>query len=678
LPIQSSPARPLRFEKLEVRAIPGHLIGDHIHPQLRILLEGEEVTIPANIGLELTRHYSPHTHDTAGTLHLGESPVAGIDPPTAQPRLTTLKDFFDVWRTTNSGTPANNPNAFFSQNQILDRIADATHVVRMAVNGQPNFEFENYSPHDQDQILISFEELESPPNQRPTANGQSVSTSLSTPVSVSLSGDDGDVNLSQALSFRVQTLPTNGVLRGSGGNLVAVGTSLQSPTVTYTPNAGFAGNDSFTFAAVDDGGTANGGQDTSEPATVAIAVAANQKPIANPQSVSVAQGFPQSITLTGDDGDAGAVQTLVFQVRTPPSNGQLRDSNNNPVTTGSSLPNASVNYVPNAGFNGTDNFTFTVKDDGGTTAGGQDTSAPATVSLNVFSNNTPTAISRPIGVRQNGSRTFPLQGDDGDADLVQALTFRVQSLPANGTLKDSNGTVVSVGSPLATANVTYTPNPGYLGADSFTFDVKDDGGGPDTSTPATISLNVVNSIDPNDIQGPLGDGEQHALATNEPLPFTVRFENYSNATAPAQQVIVKMALDEDWNWESFRFTEIGFGETRIALPTGEASFQTELDMTATDGTNLRMQVSGRFDSADGSATWNLRSVDPATGDLPEDPFVGFLPPNDSSHRGEGFVRYVVQPRTDRAVGTRLDCSASIVFDANSRMDTNKLFHTIGS
>jgi hypothetical protein len=47
---------------------------------------------------------------------------------------------------------------------------------------------------------------------------------------------------------------------------------LPTPNVTYTPNTGFTGNDSFTFVVMDDGGTTGGGQDTSAAATVSISV----------------------------------------------------------------------------------------------------------------------------------------------------------------------------------------------------------------------------------------------------------------------------------------------------------------------------------------------------------------------------------------------------------------------
>jgi hypothetical protein len=57
-----------------------------------------------------------------------------------------------------------------------------------------------------------------------------------------------------------------------------VGTTLPSATVTYTPNAGITGSDSFTFVAVDNGGTANGGQDTSTPATVTLSITQSNGP----------------------------------------------------------------------------------------------------------------------------------------------------------------------------------------------------------------------------------------------------------------------------------------------------------------------------------------------------------------------------------------------------------------
>jgi hypothetical protein len=51
------------------------------------------------------------------------------------------------------------------------------------------------------------------------------------------------------LSYRITALPTGGILRDSANQLITtVPYDLASPQVTYTPNTGFLGLDSFAFA----------------------------------------------------------------------------------------------------------------------------------------------------------------------------------------------------------------------------------------------------------------------------------------------------------------------------------------------------------------------------------------------------------------------------------------------
>jgi hypothetical protein len=524
--------RRLTFEALDDRVLPGHLPADHIHPILRIEILGENVLIPADIGLTPTRTYHPHTHDATGILHIGEGTTVGIDPPGSAVRYTTLKDFFDVWRTTNVGTPRNNPNAFFSGNQILQHVADANHVVRMTVNGTPNFEYENYIPHDQDLVVISYVQLI---NTAPNAYPQSITTPFQTPVTVTLAGDDGDPDRDQSLFFRVQTLPAGGQLRDSQGSSVVPGATLPSPQVTYTPNAGFSGADTFSFVVQDDGGTAGGGQDTSTPATVSI-------------TVSPGQGIPA-----------------------------------------------------------------------------------------------PVANEQAVNVRFNASRGVSLSGSSSDAALNQTLTFRIQSLPANGVLVQSNGNPVTANSDLATRHLIYTPHEDFSGSDSFTFVARDQGGTAggrqDTSTPATVTLQVVNSMDPNDILGPEGIGDDHGVLPGEHLPFTIRFENYATATAPAQEILVQSPLDPALDWSTFRFGDMRFSFTDVDVPAELQEFQTTLDVVAYDGNPIQVQITARLDLQTGMASWLLQAIDPVWGGIPDDPLTGFLPPNDDNeHFFHGFTR----------------------------------------
>ena len=61
----------------------------HIHPLLSIIVGGEKVPVPANIGVEPSGQTMAalHTHDDSGTIHV-ESPVV---------RSYKLGEFFDVW-----------------------------------------------------------------------------------------------------------------------------------------------------------------------------------------------------------------------------------------------------------------------------------------------------------------------------------------------------------------------------------------------------------------------------------------------------------------------------------------------------------------------------------------------------------------------------------------------------
>jgi hypothetical protein len=71
-------------------------MAEHYHPRLRILVEGEEVTVPANIGVDVTTGAMSalHTHETDGTLHI-EADTAG--------EVFTLGQLFTQWGVPLSG-----------------------------------------------------------------------------------------------------------------------------------------------------------------------------------------------------------------------------------------------------------------------------------------------------------------------------------------------------------------------------------------------------------------------------------------------------------------------------------------------------------------------------------------------------------------------------------------------
>ena len=95
-------------------------------------------------------------------------------------------------------------------------------------------------------------------NTPPTATPQTVAVREGAATTIVLAGTDPDLP-AQTLTFAIGAAPTSGTLGA------VTPTSATTATVTYTPNAGFAGADAFTF-------TVNDGFTTSSAATVAITV----------------------------------------------------------------------------------------------------------------------------------------------------------------------------------------------------------------------------------------------------------------------------------------------------------------------------------------------------------------------------------------------------------------------
>jgi hypothetical protein len=179
-------------------------------------------------------------------------------------------------------------------------------------------------------------------------------------------------------------------------------------------------------------------------------------------------------------------------------------------------------------------------------------------------------------------------------------------------------------------------------------------------TPLTAKdEDIVGSIDPNDKYALAGVGPARWVQPSQLLPFEIVFENRTNAAAPAQEVLVIDDLDPRLDWATFELKTIAFNDAKIAVPPKLQRFRTSTKV-GTDPNEVDVDVD--LNPASGRVTWWMRSRDAGTGDLPLDPFAGFLPPNDASHRGEGSLSFTVRPRPDLPDGTHLVNQATILFD----------------
>jgi VCBS repeat-containing protein len=269
----------------------------------------------------------------------------------------------------------------------------------------------------------------SPQNRPPTAVSQVVTTSLNTPVEITLGATDPD---GDPLVFSIETPPKRGSLQP------IIPLSGTSATVLYLPAGGFVGNDSFGFRVED-------GRGGSSVATVTIDVQpANRPPAAHEQSVTTNRDVAVAITLTGSDADG---DPLTFSVTSAPSSGTLSGT----------APN--LTYTPSPGFTGNDSFTFVVND-------GTVNSAAATVSITVNAtvNTAPVANADAYSTVLNVTLNVPAPGvlaNDIDAE-GDPLTAILVSTTSNGLLTLN-----------ADGSFTYVPGAGFFGTDSFTYRASD-------------------------------------------------------------------------------------------------------------------------------------------------------------------------------------------------------------
>lgn len=214
-------------------------------------------------------------------------------------------------------------------------------------SGQDSFTFKaNDGLYDSLPAVVSLRVEDNPPPAYP----QTVETSSNASVVITMVGGEVD-----PVTFSIATNPAHGTL-----SAVAV-KNRYSAEVTYTPEPGYWGPDSFTFRAYD-------GRAYGSPATVSLTVTAVANlPFAYDQSVLATANTPIIIELTGYGPNW---EPVTFSISTSPSHGTL----------GEVMPNnrysAKVVYTPSPGFSGSDSFTFRTND-------GVAFSAPAAVSITV-------------------------------------------------------------------------------------------------------------------------------------------------------------------------------------------------------------------------------------------------------------------------------------------------------
>ena len=251
-----------------------------------------------------------------------------------------------------------------------------------------------------------------------------------------------------------QTLTVTGVANLTNGTVAIAGS-----TITFTPTANFNGTATFRYTVSDGAATDTG------VVTVTV-TAVNDAPVAVDDAATTPEDTAITLisaTLTANDTDVDAGQTLVVTAASNPVDGTV-----------STDANGAVTFTPTANFNGMASFQYLVSD-------GNGGSSPGLVTVTVTAvNDPPVAVddtaSAGSGVATNYATSQLLANDidiDGGAPSITAVAN-----PSNGTVS-LNGTGDTI---------TYQSGATFVGTATFDYTVSDGNGGTDTGS---VSVTVV-------------------------------------------------------------------------------------------------------------------------------------------------------------------------------------------
>jgi hypothetical protein len=292
-----------------------------------------------------------------------------------------------------------------------------------------------------------------------------------------------------------------------------------SGTLTFTPAPNANGTATVSVAAHDDGGTANGGVDTSAAQTFTITVTA----------VNDAPSFTSggNVTVLEDSGAYSAAWATAISAGPADESSQTvsftTSNDNNALFSAqpSIAADGTLTFTPAPDANGTAIVTVTAHDDGGTANGGVDTSAAQTFTITV------TAV--------NDAPSFDIGGDqhvleDAGAQTVAGFATNISAGPANESgqtltfqLTNTHSGLFSVQPAIdpATGNLTYTLSSDNNGYATVYVTLKDNGGtangGVDTSVTKSFTIFVTAVNDPPQFtkgadQSVLEDSGAHTVA----------------------------------------------------------------------------------------------------------------------------------------------------------------------
>ena len=457
-----------------------------------------------------TSNFTATVADSAGATAQAMNAACSIvvpaanNAPTANAQSTSTNEDTSVIVTLTGSDPDGNSLAFTiatsPSNGSLGLItpvnatsATVTYTPALNYNGADSFSFQvsdGLGGTNSAAVSITVNPVNDPPSFTKGANQTVLEDSGAQSVpgwATGISPGPAD-EAGQTLTFNV-TGNTNAALFSVAPAVAADG------TLSYTPAANAFGTATITLTLSDNGGTANGGVNTSAAQTFDITITGvNDVP-------SFTKGSNQTV-----NEDAGAQTVVNWATAISAGAGEgsqtvsfVIASNDNPglFSAGPAISSTgTLTYTPGANKNGVANLTVYIQDDGGTANGGVDQSATQSFTITVNAVNDKPFMTGPAksfnaqaNMRINGLGGLLTGASDANDPENTTPVFTVGAIGGAAA-----ASVVNLNA--ATGSFDFDPAPGVTGAVTFNYLVCDNGvPAPSAcSDPITVTVNIAGPV----------------------------------------------------------------------------------------------------------------------------------------------------------------------------------------
>jgi hypothetical protein len=396
-------------------------------------------------------------------LSVNDSPTANNDTPGTNEDNSVIIDILnndsdiddgiDPSTVTVTGSPSNG-----SITNINTTNGNITYQPDADYNGDDSFSYtvndNSGATSNQAEVNITIQ----PVNDSPTASDDNPTTNEDITLIINILNNDDDIDdgLNSATVI-VTDGPSNGTITNINNS---------NGQITYEPDNNYNGDDSFTYTVEDNSGA------TSNEAAVNIAIrSVNDPPTAMDDISNTEENMATIIDIINNDTDLdGFVNPASITITSNPSNGSITNIN---------TQSGEITYNPDLGFNGNDQFIYTVTDDSGAV------SNQAEVRISIGSvNDLPIAVDDNVETDEELAIQIDVLNNDSDPDgNLNPSSVIVTTNPDNGTITAINQT---------SGIITYMADTNFNGEDTFIYTVEDDSGAVSNEAIVTIGVRPVN------------------------------------------------------------------------------------------------------------------------------------------------------------------------------------------